>query len=749
MKRHWSIKLLALGLALALPALGLAEELGDVTLWELAVQAGEQAAEPEAAVPGPASNEVVPEESDPEPEIPEAVLALEAPESAPEAEAPADGQPEAPTEEAQAEAAEGADGELILSQAQDEPATPPQPEARGEAQPQEGSKAASASGVLTLGATKLTLGKGERRILTATLSEGDTSAIAYASSKKSVVAVNSEGLLYAKKTGSAVITVISASGAKAQCKVKVVKAPSKVTLSATKAVVCMGESAALKAKLPSGSASMITWASSNPAVAAVDESGNIRGVAAGTATVRATAFNGKKADCTVKVLAGSAPTSLSAGVTSLTLGVKETFRITPVLGEGESAVFAYASSDKKIATVSSAGVVTAKKAGACKIAVATHNGLKATVKVKVAKAPTRVTLSRASLSMKVGESAALSAWVPSGTASAFTWSSSDASVATVDAGGNITALKAGQVKIGVRTYNKKTAVCAVTVTENGPSVEDDTGEDTSVDDGTVEDADTTVSIKKMIANLRASSALGTKKEAIASVIELLIRNGFEPAFAAGVGANIYSEGTYGMFESSRYVTNPKARPRYFCYLDGGEYYSSGSLVAVYMSKAEMKTYTGKAEARQRFDVENYYLDNWSKKYVQDIDLSALEAFMDRLADGGWEGKFGLGIVQWTGARTKKLVAFYRKHAGASNAMTAAQVAAAENEMILYDFTGDYKGVYNSWKSSNKSDLQCAEAARSAGSIVCTKYEIPVDKDSKAVTRGNKAKEIYNIMMGGK
>ncbi|MBQ6122178.1 MAG: hypothetical protein IJI59_10610, partial [Clostridia bacterium] len=188
-------------------------------------------------------------------------------------------------------------------------------------------------------------------------------------------------------------------------------------------------------------------------------------------------------------------------------------------------------------------------------------------------------------------------------------------------------------------------------------------------------------------------------------------------------------------------------PRYFCYLDGGNYYVNGRLSAVYMSPEEMETYTGEAEARERFDVENFYLDNYSRKYVYEINLDDLEAFMVRLDEGGWVGKFGVGIVQWTGHRTKNLLARYRKHAGAGKStITPAQVAAAENEMILNDFQGDYQHVYNTWKEENPATLSSIAAARSAGSIICLKYEVPVDKETKAVRRGEKAVEIYKVMM---
>ena len=175
----------------------------------------------------------------------------------------------------------------------------------------------------------------------------------------------------------------------------------------------------------------------------------------------------------------------------------------------------------------------------------------------------------------------------------------------------------------------------------------------------------------MVANLKKSSLLGGKRDAIIGVIGLLMANGFEPAFAAGVGANILSEGTYGLFESSKYIKNYQSRPRYFCYLDGGNHYAlkNGAYVVdqVYLSQEELDAYTGDAEKLPRFGEENFYLNHYSGKYAQNVDLNQLEALMETLAAGKWQGKFGLGIVQWTGARTKALVAMYRKHAGSGSA----------------------------------------------------------------------------------
>lgn len=595
----------------------------------------------------------------------------------------------------------------------------------------------NAPGSLAFSAQALTLGVGEGAALPAQLPEGTASAsLVYASSNKSVVTVDASGNLTAKKAGTAKVAAKAFNGVKVVCKVTVMKAPSKVTLSAKRLYLSVGQAAELTVTLPEKTWSNITWLSSDEHVVAVSGNGALSAVGAGVATVRALAHNGKKADCKVTVLDGAAPTSLTLDAAALTLGVGEKFQLTPAVGAGEAALYAYASSDKKIAAVSSKGVIKPKRRGTATIGVATHNGLKATVEVTVMKAPSKVRLSQTSLTLAAGTSAQLAATLPTGAASAITWESSDVGTVLVDENGRVTANAVGTAYVRARTYNGKLSpACTVTVT---PSQTEGYGEETPVL--------VTPTAAAMAARIRAS-ALGAKADAIASVVQLMVSDGFEPAFAAGVGANIYSEGTYGLFESSKYVVNYMKRPRYFCYLDGGDYYTSGKLTAVYMSQEEMDAYEGEAEARLRFDVENYYLDNYSRKYVYEIDLDDLEAFMKRLDEGGWEGKFGVGIVQWTGGRTKTLLSVYRKHAGKDNpTITPAQVAAAENEMILYDFEGDYKGVYTAWLDANKLTNTTA-AARSAGALVCTKYEIPVDKEAKAVVRGEKAVEIYKIMMG--
>lgn len=568
------------------------------------------------------------------------------------------------------------------------------------------------------------------------------SQITYSSSRPDIASVDGAGVVQAKKPGRTVITAKAYNGVKATCKVKVLKAPSKVTLSAESLVLCLNESAVLEARLPKGSATALTWQTSDPAVVIVDGSGALRPIGAGTATVTVTTDNGKRDACEVRVLNGAAPTVVLLDADSLTLGAGEKVTLSPSVGTGEiTDGFAFQSSDKSVAKVSAKGIVTAKKRGAATITVKAHNGVSATVSISVLDAPEKVTLNYGSVTMHVGGAVELKARVSPDDGYAVKWKSSNPEVAAVDDTGAVVARSVGKAEVYAETYNGvRSPKCKITVRDGEGGVD-------TVPYGKLP------STSKMLSNLRKSGVLGSKTDAIVSVVKLLINAGFEPAYAAGVAANVYAEGTYGYFESSRYIANPTGRPRYFCYLDGGEYYSwngtERALTAIYMSQEELDAYTGEVEGRLRFAEESFYLDSYSGKYAQNIDLNALEELMVTLEAGQWEGKFGLGIVQWTGTRTKQLVALYRKHAGAdSDHITASQVVAAENEMIVNELKGNYRGVYNAWLNDNPEDeRRTDEAARSAGALVCTRYEIPANASSQAVTRGSKAAEIFRAMIG--
>jgi len=196
------------------------------------------------------------------------------------------------------------------------------------------------------------------------------------SNSKKVKVDNKKGTVKGVKRGEATVTVTSSKGVQIKCAVTVKKAPSKVSLSKSKMTIKVGDERNIKVKLPSGTASRnLTWSSSNPDVAEFyDYHGTIRANAPGTAIITVKTFNGKKATCKVTVVDESSK-QLDLCTDSLDLHIKETFKLVPIVDDGSDAKFTFTSDDTSVATVSSKGIITAKKAGSAEITVDATNGM--------------------------------------------------------------------------------------------------------------------------------------------------------------------------------------------------------------------------------------------------------------------------------------------------------------------------------------------------------------------------------------
>ena len=159
--------------------------------------------------------------------------------------------------------------------------------------------------------------------------------------------------------------------------------------------------------------------------------------------------------------------SINLSLTSITLdeGQSETLVATIVPDNATNKNVSWKSDKSDVATVDNNGKVTAVKAGTATITVTTEDGGKtAACKVTVLPIPvTSVTLDKVSASLKAGETVTLKATVNPENASdkKITWSTSDASVATVN-DGVVAALKVGAATI-TATVGDKTADCVITV----------------------------------------------------------------------------------------------------------------------------------------------------------------------------------------------------------------------------------------------------------------------------------------------
>ena len=226
-----------------------------------------------------------------------------------------------------------------------------------------------------------------------------------------------------------------------------------------------------------------------------------------------------------------------------------------------------------------------------------------------------------------------------------------------------------------------------------------------------------VSPAHMIRNLEDSTL--SKKDTLVAMAEVLLDDGFAPAFVAGILGNIMVEGDCGRFESSAYISNPDAEPDYLVYLD-----------------------------------ENYdYREKYSYKLIYEgISLQEVYNMILELGPGGANGRgscFGLGCLQWTSyERIKRLVENYLDVNGNADSITLAQVQEAEGMTVSYELNNTYRSVYTTWQSEN-ADQNTTEAAFAAGVIVCVRYGVPVGYNTEEVqnTRGALAEAVYNVMMG--
>lgn len=272
--------------------------------------------------------------------------------------------------------------------------------------------------------------------LTATVSpaDADNKAVTWKSSDTSVATVSDSGLVTAVGEGTATITVTTTDGGKtATCAVNVTKPEddpddggddpddggddpdgggddpdgggddpddepihvSGVTLNKTSVTVYTYSTLQLTATISPSDAEdkTVTWSSSNPSIASVDENGKVKALKTGTATITVTTTDGgHTASCTVKVITyvptpdpDIAVSSIALSQTELALNEGQTANLSATITPSNATdkAVTWSSSDKSIATVNAQGKVTAIKAGEAIITATASNGLKAICKVIV------------------------------------------------------------------------------------------------------------------------------------------------------------------------------------------------------------------------------------------------------------------------------------------------------------------------------------------------------------------------------
>ena len=311
--------------------------------------------------------------------------------------------------------------------------------------------------------------KGDSRTLTAKTEPADaTDKVTWSSDHPSVATVDETGKVTAVGPGAVTITAKAGDQTKS-CTITVGISIAKITLSNDKITLVKGKTKTLAAAITPADTTedkTVSWTSSNPLAATVDEAGKVTAVEGGKTII--TAKVGRyTAQCDVTVIVPVTGVTVQPSITlEKTTSAALTVKITP--DDATDKAVTWTSNNPSAATVDAAGRVTAVEGGKATITVMTHDGNHAaSCFVTVIVPAANVSLSAAQITLMPNTSKTLIATITpdDATDKTVTWSSSNPTVVTVDAAGKITAVAAsGSATITAKSHDGgHVASCVVTV----------------------------------------------------------------------------------------------------------------------------------------------------------------------------------------------------------------------------------------------------------------------------------------------
>jgi uncharacterized protein YjdB len=328
---------------------------------------------------------------------------------------------------------------------------------------------------------RLTVFVGDTALVTATPLDGSDRplagrAVAWKSENPKIATVDGQGRVAGVSAGTTRV-VATSEGKSATSTVTVGLQPvADVAVTPSNATLMVGQTQQLSAVASSAKGAPLTgrtvkWSSSDAAVASVDGSGLVAAVAPGTADITAT-VDGTPGSAVLTVTPiPVASVGVTPSTASLVVGGTQRFSATAKSAGGAALTgrtVTWSTSDAAVASVDAKGLVTGLATGTAGI-TATVDGINGSAVLTVTPIPVAtVTVTPASASLVVGQSRQLSVTAKSAagaplTGRPVTWSSDDATIASVDAAGLVTAHAPGSATV-LATVEGKSASSAVTVT---------------------------------------------------------------------------------------------------------------------------------------------------------------------------------------------------------------------------------------------------------------------------------------------
>lgn len=305
-------------------------------------------------------------------------------------------------------------------------------------------------------------------------STADNKSVIWKSSDPSVVKIDAKGVVECVGAGEAQITCTTVDGGyKAYCLIKVFAKPTSIKLNKTTGSMYVTRSGQLTATVLPENAydKRVKWTSSNTKIATVDQNGKVTAVGSGTVVITAkTNVGGLEAKCTVTVKKKVEVASLALNRAGGTMLKGNSFQLSCAVFP-ENATYkqvTWTSSNPKVVTVDSKGLIKGVGAGKATIVCRSVDNPRviATCNVTVAVATTGIKLSHTAGHVFKGFSGQLkhTVYPADATNKNVKWTSSDPSIATVDANGKVTGIKTGKTIITCTTaYGNYKAQCVITV----------------------------------------------------------------------------------------------------------------------------------------------------------------------------------------------------------------------------------------------------------------------------------------------
>ena len=268
-------------------------------------------------------------------------------------------------------------------------------------------------------------------------------SVSWESDAPDVVSV-SNGRLEAKTPGEANITVTTDNGKTSTCKVTVPKEPTEVSINPDELELLMGRTKTLTCSfVPTDAAtSSLTWKSSNPEVASINQSGVVSALRPGEATLTATTHNGIVGQCQIVV-----PLPLFQLFVWTKAGIKT----------------GYLSTDKP--QFSLEGDIVHFSTDRLSIDIHRDTLDKFTLEQVLPEHPKSLSISE-NVMLELGAGRQLDiSFMPTDAKTELTWFNDNPEVVSVTKGGFIKALAVGDANLMVQTSNGLRATCRVTVPE--------------------------------------------------------------------------------------------------------------------------------------------------------------------------------------------------------------------------------------------------------------------------------------------